>query len=213
MESSDEKAPALSTAAERILQRLSSSDPTDQAFVAGLRALAEKARRGDARRMFNASLSVVSHLGLAGDERTIERVKAHFGRKGYVEKRPSAWRLTIIWTRPAGDPLLIVAHAWMALAFTVEEYLRIYDAKGSLSAIAQELDAIALRVEISQAYLVSLPKGTPTKTKINPIRPRITMTPPQVEFRRTPGSMRQTFPQRYPGRFLEGGAPGLGKRA
>jgi hypothetical protein len=213
MESSDEKAPALSTAAERILQRLSSSDPTDQAFVAGLRALAEKARRGDARRMFNASLSVVSHLGLAGDERTIERVKAHFGRKGYVEKRPSAWRLTIIWTRPAGDPLLIVAHAWMALAFTVEEYLRIYDAKGSLSAIAQELDAIALRVEISQAYLVSLPKGNPTKTKINPIRPRITMTPPQVEFRRTPGSMRQTFPQRYPGRFLEGGAPGLGKRA
>jgi len=110
--------------------------------------------------MFNASLKVVSHLGLAGDEPTIERVKCHFGRKGYVEQRPSAWRLTIIWTRPAGDPLLIVAHAWMALAFAVEEYLRIYDAKGSLSAIAQELDAIALRVEMSQAYLV-IAKGEP----------------------------------------------------
>ena len=212
MESPDEKAPAPSTA-EHILQRLSSSDPTDQAFVADLRALADNVGRGDARRMFNASLKVVSHLGLAGDEPTIERVKCHFGRKGYVEQRPSAWRLTIIWTRPAGDPLLIVAHAWMALAFTVEEYIRIYDAKGSLSAIAQELDAIALRVEMSQAYLASLPKGNPTKTKINPVRPGVTMTSPQVDFRRTPGSMRQTFPQRYPGRFLEGGAPGLGKRA
>lgn len=211
MESSDEKAPAPSTA-EGILQRLSSPDPTDKAFVAGLRALADKARRGDARRMFNASLKVVSHLGLAGDEPTIERVKCHFGRKGYVEKFQN-WTLTIIWTRPAGDPLLIVAHAWMALAFAVEEFLRIYDAKGPLTDIAQEIDAIARRVEISQAYLASLPKGNPTKTSINPVRPGVTMTPPQVEFRRTPGSMRQTFPQRYPGRFLEGGAPGLGKRA
>jgi hypothetical protein len=212
MESPDEKAPAPSTA-ERILQRLSSSDPTDQAFVAGLRALADNVGRGDARRMFNASLKVVSHLGLAGDEPTIERVKCHFGRKGYVEQRPSGWRLTIIWTRPAGDPLLIVAHAWMALAFSVEEYLRIYDAKGSLSDIAQELDAVALRLKTSQAYVASLPKGNPTKTKTTPMRPGVTKTPPQVDFRRTPGSMRQTFPQRYPGRFLEGGAPGLGKRA
>ena len=212
METSDEKAPASSTG-ERILRLLSSSDPTDQAFVAGLRALADKARRGDARRMFNASLRVVSHLGLAGDERTIERVKAHFGRKGYVEKRPSAWRLTIIFTRPAGDPLLIVAHAWMTLAFTVEEFLRIYDSKGSLSDMAQELDAVALRLKTSQAYAASLPKGNPTKIKTTPVRPGVTMTPPQVDFRRTPGSMRQTFPQRYHGRFLEGGAPGLGKRA
>lgn len=212
MESSDEKASAPSTA-ERILQRLSSSDPTDQAFVAGLRALADKPRRGDARRMFNASLSVVSHLGLAGDERTIERVKAHFGRKGYVEKRPSAWRLTIIWARPAGDPLLIVAHAWMALAFAAEEFLKVYDSQGPLTDIAQEIDAIALRVETSQEYVSSLPKGNPAKTKTTPMRPGVTMTPPQVEFRRTPGSMRQTFPQRYHGRFLEGGAPGLGKRA
>ena len=212
METSDEKAPASSTG-ERSLRLLSSSDPTDQAFVAGLRALADKARRGDARRMFNASLRVVSHLGLAGDERTIERVKAHFGRKGYVEKRPSAWRLTIIFTRPAGDPLLIVAHAWMTLAFTVEEFLRIYDAKGSLSDMAQELDAVALRLKTSQAYAASLPKGNPTKIKTTPMKPGVTMTPPQVDFRRTPGSMRQTFPQRYHGRFLEGGAPGLGKRA
>ena len=195
------------------MQLLSSSDPTDQAFVAGLRALANKARRGDARRIFNASLRVVSHLGLAGDERTIERVKAHFGRKGYVEKRPSAWRLTIIFTRPAEDPLLTVAHAWMILAYTVEEFLRIYDAKGSLSDMAQELDAVALRLETSQAYAASLPKGNPTKIKTTPMRPGVTMTPPQVDFRRTPGSMRQTFPQRYHGRFLEGGAPGLGKRA
>lgn len=212
MESSDENAPAPSTA-ERILQRLRSSEPTDLAFVASLRALVDKARRGDARRMFNASLSVVSHLGLAGDERTVERVRAHFGRKGYVEKRPSAWRLTIIWTRPAGDPLLIVAHAWMALAFAAEEFLRVYDSQGPLTDIAQEIDAIALRVETSQEYVASLPKGNPAKTKTTPMRPGVTMTPPQVEFRRTPGSMRQTFPQRYPGKFLEGGAPGLGKRA
>jgi len=162
--------------------------------------------------MFNASLRVVSHLGLAGDEQTIERVKCHFGRKGYVEKFQN-WTLTIIFTRPAGDPLLIVAHAWMTLAFTVEEFLRIYDAKGSLSDMAQELDAIALRLKTSQAYAASLPKGNPTKIKTTPMRPGVTMTPPQVDFRRTPGSMRQTFPQRYHGRFLEGGAPGLGKRA
>ena len=211
MESSDEKAPAPSTA-EGILLRLSSSDPTDQAFVAGLRALADKARRGDARRMFNASLKVVSHLGLAGDERTIERIKSHFGRNGYVEKFQN-WTLTIIFTRPAGDPLLIVAHAWMTLAFTVEEFLRIYDSKGSLSDMAQELDAVALRLKTSQAYAASLPKGNPTKIKTTPVRPGVTMTPPQVDFRRTPGSMRQTLPQRYHGRFLEGGAPGLGKRA
>lgn len=211
MESSEEKAPAPSTA-EGILQRLSSSDPTDQEFVAGLRTLADKTRRGDARRIFNASLKVVSHLGLAGDERTIERIKSHFGRNGYVEKFQN-WTLTIIFTRPAGDPLLIVAHAWMTLAFTVEEFLRIYDAKGSLSDTAQELDAVALRLKSSQAYAASLPKGNPTKIKTTPVRPGVTMTPPQVDFRRTPGSMRQTFPQRYPGRFLEGGAPGLGKRA
>jgi hypothetical protein len=211
METSDEKAPAPSTG-ERILQLLSSSDPTDQAFVAGLRALANKARRGDARRIFNASLRVVSHLGLAGDERTIERIKSHFGRNGYVEKFQN-WTLTIIFTRPAEDPLLTVAHAWMILAYTVEEFLRIYDAKGSLSDMAQELDAIALRLKTSQAYAASLPKGNPTKIKTTPMRPGVTMTPPQVDFRRTPGSMRQTFPQRYHGRFLEGGAPGLGKRA
>jgi hypothetical protein len=174
--------------------------------------LANKARRGDARRIFNASLRVVSHLGLAGDERTIERIKSHFGRNGYVEKFQN-WTLTIIFTRPAEDPLLTVAHAWMILAYTVEEFLRIYDAKGSLSDMAQELDAIALRLKTSQAYAASLPKGNPTKIKTTPMRPGVTMTPPQVDFRRTPGSMRQTFPQRYHGRFLEGGAPGLGKRA
>ena len=212
MKSSDEGYPAPSIA-EQILQRLRSSDPTDQAFATKLRALTDKARRGDARRVFNGSLRVVDYLGLTGDTQTIERVKCHFGRKGYVERSPSAWRLIIIWTRPAGDPLLIVAHAWMALAFAVGDFLRIYDSQGQLTDIAQEIDAIALRVETSQGHVASLPKGDPMKTKAPLMRPGVTMTPPQVEFRRTPGSMRQTFPQRYPGRFLEGGAPGLGKRA
>jgi hypothetical protein len=101
----------------------------------------------------------------------------------------------------------------MALAFAAEEFLKVYDSQGPLTDIAQEIDAIALRVETSQEYVSSLPKGNPAKTRTTPMRPGVTMTPPQVEFRRTPGSMRQTFPQRYPGRFLEGGAPGLGKLA
>ncbi len=212
MEMPDDPSRDAPSTAKRILQRLSSSDPTDQAFVAGLRSLADKVGRGDARRMFNSSFSVVSHLGLAGDQPTIERIRSHFGRKGYVE-RFQHLSLTIIWTRPAGDPLLIIAHAWMAMAFSVKEFLRIYDSKGSLTDIAQELDAVGLRVAVSQTYLASLPKGNPNKSKTTPMRPGVTMTPPQVELRKTPGSMRQTFPQRDPGRVLEGGAPGLGKRA
>ena len=199
--------------AEYILKRLNCSEPIDQTFVAELRALAENVGRGGARHIFNDSLSVVRHLGLSGDEQVVERVRSHFGRKGYVEKSQFVWSLTIVWTRPAGDPLLIVAHAWMAMAFSVKEFFRIYDAKDPLAEIAEELDAVELRVEVSQKYVASSPRGSPLKNMKTPTKPKITMSPLIVNQRRTPSSMRQTFPQRYPGRFLEGGAPGLGKRA
>jgi hypothetical protein len=198
--------------AERILHKLNSPAPVDQKFEADLRVLLAKVRIGDAQGILNACLNVVTHVGLVENKAVVDRVKSHFGRKGYVEKIYS-WGWSVIWIRPAGDPLLIVAHAWMALGFSIEEFLRIYDAKESLTNISQELNAVASRVRISQFYVASLPKGNPTKKKSAPARPGVTMTPPQIKFKRTPGSMRQTFPQRYPGRFLEGGAPGLGKRA
>lgn len=201
-----------SVIAESILTKLKSTAPVDQKFVADLRVLSDKVRRGDAQQILNACVGVATHVGLVESKPIVERVKSHFGRRGYVEKIHS-WGWSVIWTRPAGDPLLIVAHAWMALGFSVEEFLRIYDAKESLTDISKELNAVASRVTISQVYVASLPKGNPTKKESTPARPGVTMTPPQIKLKRTPGSMRQTFPQRYPGRFLEGGAPGLGKRA
>ncbi len=91
MESPEDKqlgdqAESGSPIAESILRRLGSPDSLDQAFTAELRVLADKVRRGDARRMFNASLSVVRHLGLAPDKALVEKVRCHFGRKGYSEK-------------------------------------------------------------------------------------------------------------------------------
>lgn len=206
----NEQAAGAPSAAERILQRLNSAEPLDQTFAAELRVLADKVRRGDARRMFNASLSVVRHLGLAPDETLVEKVRCHFGRKGYSEKIQN-WTLTIVWKLPAGDPLLIVAQAWKELGFAVEDFLRNYDAKSSLTENTQKLDAAALRGLKSQDFAVSSPKGK--APMLQPTRPGVTMTPPRVNQRKTPTSMKQTFPQRYSGRFLEGGAPGLGKRA
>jgi len=206
----DDQAESGSSIAESILRRLGSVDPLDQGFTAELRVLADKVRRGDARRMFNASLSVVRHIGLVPDEALVEKVRSHYGRKGYVEKNQILTR-TIVWTLPAGDPLLIVSHAWRELGFMVEDLLRNYDGKSSMTEIAQKLDAVALRVRKSQEFAASSPKGRPPKN--SETRPGVTMTPPRVNQKKTPSSMKQTFPQRYSGRFLEGGAPGLGKRA
>jgi len=206
----DDQAESGSSIAESILRRLGSVDPLDQGFTAELRVLADKVRRGDARRMFNASLRVVRHIGLVPDEALVEKIRSHYGRKGYVEKNQILTR-TIVWTLPAGDPLLIVSHAWRELGFTVEDLLRNYDGKISMTEIAQKLDAVALRVRKSQDFAASSPKGRPPK--IPETRPGVTMTPPRVNQKKTPSSMKQTFPQRYSGRFLEGGAPGLGKRA
>lgn len=198
------KAPSF---AEALRLRLCSVEPGDVIFAQELRKLATPP--GNPKKLLRAALAVTRHLGLDLDEKTVGRVQSAFGRSGMVVR--GRMSRTKLYFRPtAGDQLGIVAHCWLDLAQAATDFVGAIDAEKPSDDFARSLDDTIRRVRLAHASLVAPPKPPEPSpkakggSKLRPTFPKPRSTPP---------SMRSTLPERHVGRFLEGGAPGLGKRA
>jgi hypothetical protein len=193
--------------AEALRLRLCSVEPGDVIFAQELRKLATPP--GNPKKLLRAALAVTRHLGLDLDEKTVGRVQSAFGRSGMVV-RERTWRTTLYFRPTAGDQLGIVAHCWLDLAQAATDFVGAIDTNKPSGDCARSLDDATRRVRLAHASVVAPPKAPEPSpkakggSKLRPTFPKPRSTPP---------SMRSTLPEGHVGRFLEGGAPGLGKRA